>query len=249
MRKGIVGVAVFVLVIFGTFLLARGQQTGGGQGAAATGTVTVVSAGTLTSTAIVTGGGTQTLQTPSATSTLSSSGNMALVGSLTTGTSPGCTAGTAGGMCSTEGTAPTALASVDEISANSTLHDWAVNANGGVSKLLVSSIGYNSGSISASVGVTNIASAANFPTGQYELNCDVVVTAVGSSPTLAVTIGWTDISGTARTKTCVTGTVAISDNPNTQTITSNGSAAITVTQTLAVSTATWQTTAAITRLQ
>jgi hypothetical protein len=108
---------------------------------------------------------------------------------------------------------------------------------------------YNSGSISASVGSTNIASSANFPTGQYILSCDVVVTAVGSSPTLAVTVGWTDISGTARTKTCTTGVVSISDNPVTQTITSNGSAAITITQTLAVSTATWQTTAAITRLQ
>src|SRR5208282_1541263 len=47
-------------------------------------TVTVVSSGSLTSTAIVTGGGSQTLQTPSATSTLSSAGNMSLAGSLTT---------------------------------------------------------------------------------------------------------------------------------------------------------------------
>jgi hypothetical protein len=132
---------------------------------------------------------------------------------------------------------------------NSTLHDWAVNANGGVNKLVGSSIGYNSGSVSASIGSTNIATSANFPTGQYILSCDVAVTAVGSAPTLAVTIGWTDITGTARTKTCTTGVVAISDNPVTQTITSNGSAAITVTQTLAVSTATWWTTVAITRLQ
>ena len=77
----------------------------------------------------------------------------------------------------------------------------------------------------------------------------MVVTAVGSSPTLATTIGWTDISGTARTKTCTTGVVGVSDNPVSQTITSNGSAAITVTQTLAVSTATWQTTVAVNRLQ
>lgn len=111
------------------------------------------------------------------------------------------------------------------------------------------SAGYNSGSVSASIGSTNIASSTNFPTGQYLLNCDVVVTATGTSPTLAVTIGWTDISGTTRTKTCTTGVVTVSDNPITQTITSNGSAAITVTQTLAVSTATWQTTVALTRLQ
>lgn len=108
---------------------------------------------------------------------------------------------------------------------------------------------YNSGSISASVGSVNIAAAAAFPTGQYTLNCDVIVTAVGTAPTLATTVAWTDISGTARTKTCTTGVVTISDNPNTQTITSNGSAAITITQTLAVSTATWQTVVSLTRTQ
>jgi hypothetical protein len=42
------------------------------------GTVTVVGAGNLTSTALVTGGGTTTLQTPSATSTLDTSGNLAV---------------------------------------------------------------------------------------------------------------------------------------------------------------------------
>ena len=47
-----------------------------------TGTVTVVGSGILTSTAIVTGGGTTTLQTPSATSTLDSSGDMSLAGTL-----------------------------------------------------------------------------------------------------------------------------------------------------------------------
>ncbi len=50
--------------------------------ATATGTVTVVGAGSLTSTAIVTGGGAQTVQTPSATATLNSSGNMSLPGTI-----------------------------------------------------------------------------------------------------------------------------------------------------------------------
>lgn len=62
------------------FLMA-GQTHIGGVGGA--GSVTVVGAGNLTSTAIVTGGGSQTLQTPSATSTLDSSGNMVLAGNLT----------------------------------------------------------------------------------------------------------------------------------------------------------------------
>ncbi len=47
-------------------------------GAGGTGTVTVVAAGSLTSTAIVTGGGAQALQTPSATSTLSAAGALSL---------------------------------------------------------------------------------------------------------------------------------------------------------------------------
>ena len=49
------------------------------------GTVTVVSSGNLTSTALVTGGGTQTLQTPSATSTLDSSGNLSVAGNTAVG--------------------------------------------------------------------------------------------------------------------------------------------------------------------
>jgi hypothetical protein len=48
------------------------------------GTVTVVSAGSLTSTALVTGGGSQTIQTPSATATLSSGGNISTPGTVTT---------------------------------------------------------------------------------------------------------------------------------------------------------------------
>jgi hypothetical protein len=46
------------------------------------GTVTVVGAGSLTSTALVTGGGTTLLQTPSSTSTLDASGNLTIPGTL-----------------------------------------------------------------------------------------------------------------------------------------------------------------------
>jgi hypothetical protein len=49
------------------------------------GVVTVVGAGTLCNTAIVTGGGLQTIQTPSCTSTLSAAGNFSTQGSVTTG--------------------------------------------------------------------------------------------------------------------------------------------------------------------
>jgi hypothetical protein len=46
------------------------------------GTVTVVSAGNLTNTAIVTGGGLQTVQTPNTSATLNASGNMSLPGTI-----------------------------------------------------------------------------------------------------------------------------------------------------------------------
>ena len=53
--------------------------------ASVSGTVTVVGAGTLTSTALVTGGGTQTVQTPSGTATMDASGNISTPGSISTG--------------------------------------------------------------------------------------------------------------------------------------------------------------------
>jgi len=65
----------------GGFCVVGGSGCPGG----GSGTVTVVSSGSLTSTALVTGGGTTTIQTPSATATLDSSGNFSTPGSLTTG--------------------------------------------------------------------------------------------------------------------------------------------------------------------
>ncbi len=71
---------------------------------AGTGTVTVVGAGNLTSTALVTGGGSQALQTPSTTSTLDASGNLVLAGNLTLGASTSAITGAAGNMTITAGT-------------------------------------------------------------------------------------------------------------------------------------------------
>jgi len=85
----------------GTVITGAACSGGGGGG-----TVTVVGGGSLTSTAIVTGGGTTTIQTPSGGSTLDSSGNMILAGSLTAGGSlaagSSCTpmgASAHGGVC------------------------------------------------------------------------------------------------------------------------------------------------------
>ena len=75
------------------------------------GTVTVVGAGSLTSTALVTGGGTTTLQTPSATATMDSSGNVSTPGYLLSGVGSGL----AGVDALSQGTAPTFGASAGQI--------------------------------------------------------------------------------------------------------------------------------------
>ena len=58
-------------------------QFGGSGGGS--GTVTVVGSGSLTNTALVTGGGTTTLQTPKTTATMDSNGNISTPGSVTAG--------------------------------------------------------------------------------------------------------------------------------------------------------------------
>jgi len=100
---------------------------GGGGGS---GTVTVVGAGNLISTACVTGGGSQALQTPNANCTIDSSGNIKTSGTIESGvgstdpgmqvllpatvaTLPTCNSGSAGGRASvTDATATTFLSIV-----------------------------------------------------------------------------------------------------------------------------------------
>lgn len=82
------------------------------------GTGNVTNSGTLTSTAIATGAGTTVIQTPSATTTLDSSGNMAVAGNLTvSGTSGISVSGgsVAGAVTVTEGTAPSLTANAFKI--------------------------------------------------------------------------------------------------------------------------------------
>ena len=87
-----------------TIFACTATNTWSAIGTSSGGTVTVVSSGALTSTALVTGGGTTTLQTPSATATLDSSGNISTPGSISTGASGSA----AGALQMTQGTAPSA---------------------------------------------------------------------------------------------------------------------------------------------
>ncbi len=64
-------------------------DSGGPCGSGGTGTVTVVGAGNLVSTALVTGGGSQAVQTPASTATMDSSGNISTPGTMTTGAGSG----------------------------------------------------------------------------------------------------------------------------------------------------------------
>lgn len=88
----------------GQFLscLANGTMSWGTP--SGSGTVTVVGAGSLTSTALVTGGGTTTVQTPNALTTLDSSGNISTPGSITSGAG----GSSAGFIALGQGTAPSA---------------------------------------------------------------------------------------------------------------------------------------------
>lgn len=80
-----------------------------GNAASGSGTVTVVGAGSLTSTALVTGGGTQTVQTPSATATMDTSGNISTPGSITSGS------GSIGQVAITTGACPAGVASTSSV--------------------------------------------------------------------------------------------------------------------------------------
>ncbi len=97
------------------------------------GTVTVVGAGTLTSTALVTGGGSQAIQTPFATATLDTSGNLAVT-SIATGTAPPTlTPGTGAAEACVEGTAPSVgpASGVDVTYCDSALHAILDSLNNG----------------------------------------------------------------------------------------------------------------------
>ena len=125
----------------------------------------VTSAASLTNTAIMTGAGSQGSQTPSATATLSSAGNMVLPGTLAIGSSPPtCTAGTGGSNCLSEGTAATGASSVDDIDALSSQHALAVNNN-------------NTGDMpinrTVCVNVTPVTVAANVTTDQNLMACSL----------------------------------------------------------------------------
>lgn len=149
---------------------------------AGSGTVTVVSAGSLTSTALVTGGGTTTLQTPAATATMDSSGNISTPGSVTTGAG-GSVAGTVGlgqgtlpsvGTTSVQLVAPTSVTSyniVFEGSAGST--GFLLGTVSGTTVTLSKVASSGSGSVAMTTSATFVTPVLGTPTSGNLSNCTV----------------------------------------------------------------------------
>lgn len=133
-----------------------------GDGACATpsgtgGTVTVVASGSLTSTALVTGGGTTTLQTPSATATMDASGNISTPGTITTGAG-GATSGSVALSGSTSGTVTQSVAAA----AGTWSFTWPTS--GGTNKYALTTNGSGVGSwsqVDLTAAVTGILPTAN----------------------------------------------------------------------------------------
>lgn len=144
------------------------------------GTVTVVSSGSLTSTALVTGGGTTTLQTPSASATMDASGNISTPGSITTGAG----GSTAGVLELTQGTAPTAGTTSVKLYAPASVTSYIMNLPGAAAS------GYLYGTNSSGVVTQSFRSiqAGDVPT----LNQNTTGTAAGLT---AQYIDWNASSG------------------------------------------------------
>jgi hypothetical protein len=122
--------------------------------------------------------------------------------SFAAGTSPPtCTPGTAGAMCSGEGTAPTAVSAVDDIWADSTAHTLMAHANGGSPAMMVLSLPgsiQQTGKTAAITTATLCASSAGAcnQAGEYHVHLamEQAGTACSANTTngVAFQLTWTD---------------------------------------------------------
>ena len=127
------------------------------------------------------------------------------LGGVATGNGPpACVAGTAGALCQGEGTAPAAAAAVGQLYTDSTLHDMAIQANGGAAKLVQSTApGYihTTGQTAAIPTATLCASSGGAcnQAGQYRVDWNFVengtACAVPGPGGVTFLLTWTDHSG------------------------------------------------------
>lgn len=146
----------------------RGDGTWGTP--AGVGTVTVVGSGSLASTALVTGGGLQTIQTPSATATMDTSGNISTPGTLAAGVG-----GTAAGAIElTQGTAPSLGTTSVIIYAPASVTSYALVAPGAaatgilhatnaanIDTLSISAVDLSGADVTGNLGITHLNSGTS----------------------------------------------------------------------------------------
>jgi hypothetical protein len=174
-------------------------------------TLTVGLAGTSSGILALTGStsGSATLTAPAVAGTNSNavvSSNQLNAPSLSTGTAPSCTAGTAGVLCQGEGTAPTAASAVGQIYTDSTTHTLMAQVNGGGPGMIMRTVpGFiRSTGLTAAVSTATLCAAsagACLQAGHYMVQWTFYEsgTACGTPGTGGVTflLTWTDANGTA----------------------------------------------------
>ena len=173
---------IYRLTYDGTRFILQGSVPSAGSG-----TVTVVGGGNLTSTDCVTGGGSQTLQTPSANCTVDAAGNIKANSISVGATPPAITPGTGGGIVSGEGTDPSVgfpAAAVDGCIADSTAHGYVCSFNNDALKPMTRTIASGTSALGTGAITAN--------------TCAAVVTTAATGTVSTDTITWSpnvDISG------------------------------------------------------
>ena len=197
---------------------AYGLATDGSQQLFGGGSVTVVGGGNLASIAVVTGGGAQTAQTPSATTTLDTSGNFSTPGTGTFGVG----SGVAGGLQLSQGTASTPAANTVLLQAPTsvTAYSMTVPGTGGTGFILntnVSSVdtwtfvGFNgTGNVVRATAVPSVQSCGTTSTcSQTALSSPQIVTGsvalVSGTPSTATITGISPAFTSASTYFCTLG--------------------------------------------
>lgn len=194
-------------------------------GSGGSGTVTVVGAGTLTSGKIVTGGGAQTIQTPSNNAGVDSSGNITGTSIATGGAAYAGTPGTSGIDICNEGTAPTGTANQDIFYCDSTLHRWVMINNNGTAASVVgqnttdtfTNKTYNTASTGNAFAINGTAITAVSGTGAVCLATGSACAGAGAKQSVRTVAGTTD-------------TILAADNGNVILYTSNTTVNVTLPQ-------------------
>jgi hypothetical protein len=130
-----------------------------------------------------------------------SSGNAIAATSVQTGTAPACTAGTAGALCLTEGTAPTNASGATAIYADSTYHGPKTAVNGGSTFGQITYAPCTTSQKSETGADATLLSCTPLSVaGTYRISL-VMSFSAANTATIGWTATWTDSNGNAQTPT------------------------------------------------